>query len=81
MLILLAIGLIVSGLGGGSGALRLGMGALLLLTVCIKFAQARAETRRIEAALLTAVTDAAAQLKVQSDRAHYERYLRSSGAF
>ena len=81
VLILFAVGCVVWGYIDGLDVIRLVFGSLLLLTVWIKVAQARAEIRRIEAALLTAVTDAAAQLKVSSDRAQYERYLRSSGAF
>nr|RZI37544.1 hypothetical protein BJQ95_00019 [Cryobacterium sp. SO1] len=79
VLMLLAVGLLIFGLVDGVDVIRMILGALLLSTVWFKVAQARADMRRIEAALLTAVVDTAAQLKLQSDRAHYERYLRSSG--
>ena len=50
-----------------------------LITVGIKTWQARARVRQIETDLLTGVRDAAEQLKAESDRAHYARYLRSAG--
>ena len=50
-----------------------------LITVGIKTWQARARVRQIEAALVTSIRDTAEQLKAASDRAHYARYLRSTG--
>jgi len=53
--------------------------ALALLTMSVKTWQARLAIRAIEADLLVSVRDAAARLKLEVDRAHYERYLRSNG--
>ena len=53
--------------------------AVGLITVLVKMRQARASMRRTEAELMAHIRESAERFKLESDRAHYERYLRSSG--
>lgn len=53
--------------------------AVALITILVKMGQARASIRRTEAELLAQIRRSAEKFKAESDRAHYERYLRSSG--
>ena len=49
-----------------------------LLVVAIKTLQARDSIRRLNAELFEHIRATAETLKIESDRAHYERYLRST---
>ena len=80
VLVLLIAGNTTYGALNGTLSLwRILIPAVLLITVLIKMGQARASMRRTEVELLAHIRESAERFKVESDRAHYERYLRSSG--
>ncbi|ANP73587.1 hypothetical protein PA27867_2646 [Cryobacterium arcticum] len=51
----------------------------LILAALLQLTQARASSRRIQDALLVNVREGAERVRIQSDREHYEQYLRSNG--